>query len=317
MKENIRIAAAQISPVWLAREATLEKVSSYIAEAAREGADLVAFGEAFVPGYPFWVSLTEGARFESEAQKAMFARYSQEAIQVEAGHLQGVCATAKKHAITVVLGIIERPSARGGHSLYCSLVMIGKDGQIRYVHRKLVPTYEERLVWSPGDGHGLQTHTVPPFTIGALNCWENWMPLTRTALYAQGVDLHIALWPGGLHNTHDITRFVAKEGRCYVLSVNGLLRPEDIPENTPLRKEMLDTGLEYFANGGSCLAGPDGNWIMEPLGFEEKLLVVDISHDQIRKERHNFDPTGHYSRPDVLSLNLDSKRQNVLNKGKP
>lgn len=312
MKEKMKVAAAQIAPVWLDREQTLVKVITYVREAASQGAAFVAFGEAFVPGYPFWVSLTDGARFESEAQKEMFALYSREAVHIEAGHLDKVCQAAKEAHIAVLLGIIERPSARAGHSLYCSLVMIGSDGAIQYVHRKLVPTYEERLVWSPGDGNGLQTYSMPPFTVGALNCWENWMPLTRTALYAQGVDFHVALWPGGLHNTHDITRHIAKEGRCFVMSVNGILRKKDIGSHIPLAERMFEQEEDFFANGGSCIAGPDGEWLMEPLGHEEGLIYATIDHEAVRKSRQNFDPTGHYSRPDVLSLNLNAERQSVL-----
>lgn len=138
------------------------------------------------------------------------------------------------------------------------------------------------------------------------------MPLTRTALYAQGVDLHIAIWPGGMHNTPDITRFIAMEGRSFVLSVNGLLRKSDIPEGTPFREEMLKAENEYFGNGGSCVAAPDGSWLLEPVAKKEGLFVVEIDHAWVRRERHNFDPTGHYSRPEVLSLQLDSSRQHIL-----
>jgi predicted amidohydrolase len=156
-----------------------------------------------------------------------------------------------------MLGIIERPADRGGHSVYCSRIHVGADGKVASVHRKLLPTYEERLSWVPGDGHGLQVHPVGPFTVGGLNCYENWMPLSRAALYAQGEDLHVALWPGSLRNTIDTTRFLAREGRSYVLAVSGLMRREDVPAASPAAA-MLERCPEVLADGGSCIAGPDG-----------------------------------------------------------
>jgi len=191
-RDKLTVGLAQIAPVWLDREATLAKVVDWIGQAAAAGCGFVAFGEALVPGYPFWIEHTDGARFDSSLQKDTHAHYLDQAIQVEAGHLDGVCAAARL-GIAVMLGTIERPADRGGHSVYCSRVHIGADGKVASVHRKLLPTYEERLSWAPGDGHGLQVHPVGPFTVGGLNCYENWMPLSRAALYAQGEDLHVAL----------------------------------------------------------------------------------------------------------------------------
>ena len=141
---------------------------------------------------------------------------------LEAGHLDAVCTAARTHDLTVVLGIVERAPDRGGHTLYCSVVTIRHDGSIGSVHRKLMPTYEERLCWGPGDGHGLRVHELGAFTLGSLNCWENWLPLARTALYAQGEDLHVAIWPGSRRNTEDITRFIAQEARSFVVSASSV-----------------------------------------------------------------------------------------------
>jgi nitrilase len=221
---SLTVALAQIAPVWLDRAATLAKVNSYVEQAARQGCGLVAFGEALVPGYPFWLELTDGARFNSPLQKTIFAEYASQAVQPESGHLDEICATAARNRIAVYLGCVERAADRGAHSLYRSLVFVDPEGQIASIHRKLMPTYEERLVWAAGDGHGLRTHSVGPFEVGGLSCWENWMPLARAALYAQGEDLHVAVWPGGIHNTCDITRFIALESRSYVASVSGLMR---------------------------------------------------------------------------------------------
>ncbi len=307
--DALRIAGAQIAPVWLDRAATLGKVVASVHRAADEGAQLVAFGEALVPGYPFWIEWTDGARFDSAMQKSLHAHYLDQAVQIEAGHLDPVCEAARARGIAVIVGCIERPADRGGHSVFASLVYIDAGGAIRTVHRKLMPTYEERLSWAAGDGHGLRTHPLGPFTVGALNCWENWMPLARTALYAQGEDLHVALWPGSVRNTEHITRFIARESRSYVLSVSGLLRHSDIGESVPFATELRERMPEVLAEGGTCLAGPDGSWVVEPVAHQEHLLLATIEHRRVREERQNFDPTGHYGRPDVLQLTVNRARQ--------
>jgi nitrilase len=310
--DQLVVAASQVTPVWLHRARTLEKVVATMHDAARMGAQLVTFGEALVPGYPFWLERTDGARFESALQKEFHAHYLDQAVQVEAGHLETVCAAARELSLATVLGIIERPHDRGGHSVYASLVYIGADGVVGSVHRKLMPTYEERLSWSPGDGHGLRTHRLGAFTVGGLNCWENWMPLPRAALYAQGEDLHVAIWPGGLHNTHDLTRFLAKEGRSYVISVSGLMRKSDVPTDVPQRELLLSALPETMANGGSCIAAPDGSWVVEPVVDEERIIVATLDHRRVREERQNFDAAGHYARPDVTRLVVNRERQGTV-----
>jgi len=311
-QDLLRIAMAQLAPVWLNKEATIEKVKTYISSAGENKSDLVVFGEGILPGYPFWLSFTNGSEFNNSAQKEIHAHYLRNGIQIEAGDLDGICALAKEQKVAVYLGIIERAANRGGHSLYCSLVYIDKSGSIQSVHRKLQPTYEERLCWAPGDGAGLQVHKLKAFTVGGLNCWENWMPLSRTALYAQGENLHIAVWPGMKRNTDDITTFIAKESRSFVVSVSGLMRREDIPEDFPQHKTILENAPATMANGGSCIAGPDGQWIVEPLCDVEKLIVADIDFNRVLEERQNFDVAGHYSRPDVTKLIVNRERQALV-----
>ena len=301
------VALAQIAPVWLDRAATVAKVADWVARAAAAGSRLVAFGEALVPGYPFWVEHTDGARFESPVQKALFAHYAAQAVDLARGDLAPVCAAARKGRTWVALGCIERVPERG-HSLYCALVLIDDSGQIRNVHRKLVPTHEERLVWSPGDGHGLRCFPIDGFTAGGLNCWENWMPLARSALYAQGEDLHLAIWPGNVRNTIDLTRHLAREGRSYVLSVSGLLRREDLPAHLPHADRLRAALPDTCADGGSCIATPTGDWLLPPCVGEERLMVAELDPVLVRAERQNFDPFGHYSRPDVLELQVNRAR---------
>lgn len=312
MEDSLNVAIAQIAPIWLNRERTLEKVMTYVTEAADQEARLVVFGEALLPGYPFWLDKMNGAAFDSSIQKEIHAHYMHQALDIEAGQLDPLCELAKKKKLSVYLGTIERPMDRGGHSLYCSMVFIDHAGDIKSVHRKLMPTYEERLSWSPGDGHGLVTHNIPPFTVGGLNCWENWMPLARAAMYAQGEDLHVSIWPGNKRNTEKLIPVLAQESRSYVMGVSGIFRQEDIPDDFPYANEMRKVTKEALANGGSCIAAPDGEWVVAPVTNKEELIVVEIDHKKVREERQNFDPSGHYSRPDVLSLNVNKERQSVI-----
>lgn len=303
------VGVVQMAPVFLNRAATMAKVERYVDEAGASGCKLVVFGETIVPGYPFWLGRTDGAAFNSDLQREIHSLYLQEAVQIEAGHLDGVREAARRNGISVVLGIAERPMDRGGHSIYCSAVTIDALGDIASVHRKLIPTYEERLSWANGDGHGLVTHQLPPFTFGTLNCWENWMPLSRTALYAQGEDLHVALWPGDVSDTADITRFIALESRSYVISVSGLMRREDIPDTMPGADIMRQASTEQISTGGTCIAAPDGSWVVEPIDSREGLTTATLDHGDVRRERQNFDPAGHYGRPDVTRLVVDRRRQ--------
>ena len=308
---TLKVGLAQIAPIWLQREATTSKIVQWISKAAEEECSLVAFGEALLPGYPFWVERTDGARFESAIQKELYAHYAEQSIDIERGDLDPVCAAAKKHSIAVYLGTMERAADRGGHSLYCSMVYIDAAGEIESVHRKLMPTYEERLVWASGDGHGLRTHELGPFKVGGLNCWENWLPLPRAALYGQGEDLHVAIWPGSSRNTEDITRFIAKEGRSYVISVSGLMRKEDIGDDSPHAELLREMADDIMADGGSCIASPTGDWLLEPEINEESLRVAELDHNIVLQERHNMDVAGHYSRPDVTRLLVNRKRQST------
>ncbi|NRB70967.1 MAG: carbon-nitrogen hydrolase family protein [Xanthomonadales bacterium] len=309
---RIRVALAQLAPVLMDREATLAKVHSAMREAAGQGAQLVAFGEALVPGYPFWSERTDGARFNSSVQKAMHALYQQQAIDVAGGQLAATCALARELGLAVYLGCMERATDRSHHSLYASLVYIDAQGEIGSVHRKLQPTYDERLNWAPGDGHGLRVHDLAGFRVGGLNCWENWMPLPRAALYGQGENLHVAVWPGSVRNTADITRYLALEGRSYVLSVSAVMRQQWLPDELPLTAAMKAEQEDWLCDGGSCIAAPDGSWLLEPQQGCEGVFVADLDLNRVYEERQNFDPAGHYSRPDVTRLVVNRERQSTV-----
>jgi nitrilase len=312
MQNLLKVALAQISPVWLNKLETLSKVEQSIIDAANEGCELIVFGEGLIPGYPFWLALTGGAEWNTDVNKALHAHYVKNAITIEDGDLETISTLAKIHKIAVYLGIIERPLDRGGHSIYASLVYINEYGVVKSVHRKLQPTYDERLTWAPGDGNGLQVHTLKDFTVGGLNCWENWMPLPRAALYGLGENLHIAIWPGSDHNTKDITRFIARESRSFVISVSSLMSKSDFPKDTPHLDKILEKSPEVLANGGSCIAGPDGEWIVEPVLHKSGLIIETIDFNRVYEERQNFDAVGHYSRPDVTQLTVNTERQSTV-----
>ncbi len=311
-QETLRVGIAQFRPVWLDKEATFELVLDAMRKAASEGAELLVFGEAFLPGYPFWLAYMDGAAWELPENKALHAHYLRNAVVPEEGDLDPLIRLSGELGLSVYLGMVERARDRGGHSLYCSLAYVDSKCGLVSVHRKLQPTYDERLTWSPGDGHGLQVHPLKSFRLGGLNCWENWMPLVRASLYAQGENVHIAVWPGSDYNTRDITRFVARESRSYVISAASLMDRNSFPEQTPYLEELLKKVPEVLANGGSCIASPDGNWLLEPQTDVEGIFIRELSLNRIYEERQNFDPSGHYSRPDVTRLVLNRTRQSLL-----
>ena len=304
----MKIAAAQLAPKWGDKQGTTELVVEWIHKAAAEGVELVAFPETFLSGYPYWIGATNGAQFNDPAQKAAFAFYLEQAVYIDGPEIAAIVDAARSTGLFVYIGITER--AASGGTIYATLVAIDPSLGVVSSHRKTMPTFEERLVWGVGDGHGLQVHDAGEIRVGGLNCWENWIPLARHSIYAQGIDLHVAVWPGSASLTEDITRFIAKEGRCYVLSAGAILRPEDISLDFPLREQAAGDS-DMFFNGGSAIAGPNGQWIVEPVDGTEQLVIADIDPSVVRGERQNFDPAGHYFRGDVWDVTVNRKRLNT------
>ncbi|MFI6326059.1 carbon-nitrogen hydrolase family protein [Nonomuraea sp. NPDC050556] len=293
----MRIAAAQARCPWLDPAAGTRKVIDLLHEG--RDLDLIAFPETFLSGYPFWLSSTGGAAFDDPLQKQAYAYYLDAAVELDGPYVRTIVECVRDLGVFTYLGVSERVHG----TVYCTLLAISPDAGIVSAHRKLMPTFEERLVWGTGDGHGLRVHAYGGIRVGGLNCWENWMPLARQSLYAQGPDLHVSVWPGSSGLTRDITRFIAREGRVYSLAAGALISYDDIPAGFPFK---LEETSDY--DGGSAVAGPDGEWIVAPVSGEERLVVAEIDPAVVRGERQNFDPAGHYNRPDVLRLTVDRRR---------
>jgi nitrilase len=246
-------------------------------------------------------------RFNKEETKAAYAAYLDAAVELDGPELEQITTAARDLDIFIYLGVAERKAG----SVHATLVAIDPEHGIVSAHRKLMPTYGERTVWATGDGHGLRVHDVEGLRVGGLNCWENWMPLTRQAMYAAGEEVHIAAWPGSAAMTADIPRFIALEGRVWVILASGLLSAEDVPTDFPYY-DLIAEKPAGFLNGGSCIAAPDGSWVIAPIADEERLLATDIDRDTVHRARQTFDPAGHYTRPDVFDLQVNRRRLDVI-----
>ncbi len=299
----MKVAAIQATPVYLNPEKTAEKAIGLMANAAKEGVELCAFSEVFMAGYPIWLP-AQASSMDESLRKACFSRYLDAAVDPDGPELAAIAKQAKKLGLFTYIGFVERAPSRG--TVFCSLAAIHPEKGIVSIHRKLKPTFFERMAWADGDGHGLQVHPWKDFRVGGLNCFENWQPLPRQTLYAQGEQLHVMVWPGRTTH-HTCGKFVAMEGRVCVLSVAGVMEEKDVPDDFPAKGLDLDKGLESLT-GGSTIFGPDGDIIAGPLESEEAILYADIDVKRVNEERMRLDPGGHYGRPDVFRLVVDRKR---------
>ncbi|MFX1254448.1 MAG: carbon-nitrogen hydrolase family protein [Promethearchaeota archaeon] len=297
----IRVAGIQITPIFLDAQKTWKKLAQYIREAKSNGAELVTWGETLIPGYPIWLARSGGAKFNDAQQKAVYAKYWQEAIKLDKSLIiEEMKALAKELELMLMGGIAEKE----GGSIYCTLLTINQEGQILGRHRKIKPTYEERLVWADGDGLGLKTYPLKEVRVGGLNCWENWLPLARAALHLQEEIIHVAVWPGSFGLTQDITRFIALEGRSWVISTSGLLRPTDFSHLTEKEfpmKHTMEVHSKSWQNGGSMIVDPTGKTVAGPLMDKEGIVYADVDPIIAIQERQNFDISGHYSRFDIFN----------------
>ncbi len=283
-------AAVQAAPVFLDRDATIEKACDLIAEAAAGGAKLIVLPETWVPGYPFWH--TSPTVFSSRT----FAEYWKNSVEVPSPASDRLGAAAGAADAYVVIGVSERDTVGRG-TLYNTLLYYAPSGELIHRHRKLMPTFTERTVWGMGDGSDLDVLETPLGRLGGLICWEHEMTLAKYALYAQGEQVHCSTWPAYSSQTDHIafgTRQYAFEGACFVVSSCGVVTPGSLPG------ALGGDGIE--ANGGSAIIGPDGNYLAGPIYDREEILYAEIDLEAAIREKHSRDVAGHYSRPDVLQL---------------
>ena len=312
MKKAVKIAIVQSSAVHLNLEKSLELVGQYMKEASQEGAELIVFGETWLSGYPAWLDYCpEVALWDHEPTKEVFAKMIQNSVEVPGPASDYLCDLAAKHKLTMVIGINERSTQGASNgTLFNAFLIIDQDGKILNHHRKLMPTYTEKLVHGLGDGHGLQAVETPFGRLGALICWEHWMPMTRQAMHLSDEHIHIALWPK-VHEMHQVAcRHYAFEGRCFVIGVGQMMAAQDFPKELKLPDDLKKNPEKWVLDGGSCIVGPNGKYILKPQHNKEGLIIQEIKGlDSIYKEKMSLDVTGHYNRPDVFELNINKQRQ--------
>lgn len=303
-----KIAIVQHPPVYLDLERTMSRAAELIEDAAREGADMMVFPEAWFPGYPTFVwRLPPGAGMGKT--DTLFAHLQANAIDLGRGGMTPLQEAAKEHGIVIVAGYQELDGAVSGSTLYNSCVIIDADGRIANNHRKLMPTNPERMVWGFGDGSGLNVVETSVGRVGALLCWENYMPLARYALYAQNIDIYVApTWDSG--DTWLATmQHIAREGGCWVIGCATALEAADIPTNIPHYDELFPNKDEWVNPGDAVIYKPFGSIHAGPMHQEKGLLVSDIDVGAARSSRRKFDASGHYARPDVFTLRVDRRKQ--------
>jgi nitrilase len=311
----VRVAAVQAAPAFLDREATVEKAVGLIAEAAAGGAGLVAFPETWIPGYPAWIFGAAG--WDDAAQKRVFGRLNANAVEVPSPAVDALCAAANEAGVVVAMGMTERDGKTSRGTLYNSILYVSERGEVLGVHRKLMPTHAERIVWGQGDGSTLHVFDTPVGRVGGLACWEHWMPLTRFAMHAKGEQIHVAAWPEvGDPDLHRFcTRHYAFEGRCFALCVMGArLRPEHLPDDFELREAMgaTDDFVDREQTGGTCVFAPDGTIVADSAAGEETIVYADLDLGRIPEEQVALDVVGHYNRPDVFSFAVDERPHEAM-----
>jgi len=296
------VAAVQAAPVFLDRDATVDKACQKIAEAADNGARLVAFPESFIPGYPDWVwAVPAGSPLHAE----LYAQFLVNAVEIPDSATQRLCMAARDAGVYVVVGISERNTEASGSSLYNTLLYIDPQGQIMGKHRKLVPTGGERLVWAQGDGSTLSAYDTRLGKLGGLICWENYMPLARYAMYAWGTQIYVAAtWDRG-EPWLSTLRHIAKEGRMYVIGCCIALRKDDIPDHFDFKRRYYQDAGEWINRGDSAIVSPDGEFIAGPLHEAEGILYAEIDPVKMRGRKWMLDVAGHYGRPDVFQLTIN------------
>ena len=286
--------------------AGLAAAAIHVAAARATGATLVVFPETWLPGYPVWLDVCRDvALWDHAPVKSVFRRLAEQSVAVPSAACDALASIARDHGVTLVMGVSERVDEGAGRgTLYNSILTFGPGGALLNHHRKLMPTYTERMVWGAGDADGVRAVTLGDARLGALVCWEHWMPLARQALHEQGEDVHAALWPT-VHEMHQVaSRQYAFEGRCFVLAAGSVMRASELPPELEPHPDTVRDDQQWLLRGGSAIIAPDGGYLAGPVYEQETMLVADLPLDRIREERMTLDVTGHYHRPDVLALRV-------------
>ncbi len=300
------VAVVQHPPVLLEREATLARGVELLDEAAAQGAKLVSFPEAWVPGYPEWLwRLRPG--LDGKLTAELHARLVEAAVDLERDGLRPLRDAARRLGVSVVAGVHEREGSYSRATLYNTVVVIGPDGEILNRHRKLMATNPERMVWGQGDGSGLRVVDTPAGRVGALICWENYMPLARFAIYAQGPELYVApTWDMG-EGWLGTMGHIAREGRCWVLGNGCAIRAADVPPEFPDRDTVYPDPEEWLNSGDSVIVAPNGVTVAGPLHEEYGILYAECDPARVAAAHRTLDVAGHYGRPDVFHLEIDRR----------
>ena len=314
MTPTVRVAVVQ-DEVAPDLAAGLKATDRLAGDAARAGATLVAFPETWLPGYPAWLDVcSDAALWDHAPVKAVYRRMAEQSVVVDGESGRALGEIARRHGVAIVIGVVERVErgpSRG--TLFNGLLTYGRDGALLNHHRKLVPTYTERMVWGQGDGAGVCAAEVAlgdtTARVGGLICWEHWMPLARQALHESAEDIHIAAWPTVKEMLQVASRHYAFEGRCFVLAAGSLMQASALPAELEPNRRIVPTGDQFVLRGGSAIIAPNGSYVREPVYDAPALLVADLDLGMSREESMTLDVAGHYSRPDVFAFEINSARR--------
>ncbi|MDH5434737.1 MAG: carbon-nitrogen hydrolase family protein [Gammaproteobacteria bacterium] len=306
-----KVAIVQEAPIILNKQKTLKLAVDLINKAAKQGAQLIVFPEAFISGYPAWIwRLRPGGDWGINEE--LHAQMLKSAVDIDNNELQPLCEAAKKHKVTIVCGINERDGKLSRATLYNTVVVIGEDGSLLNRHRKLMPTNPERMVWGFGDASGLKVVDTAVGKVGTLICWENYMPLARYALYSQGVEIYIAPTYDSGDGWLGTMQHIAREGRCWVICSGVPLAHEDIPSDFPNKATLYPDTESWINAGDSVVIAPGGEIVAGPMRQEKGLLIAEIDTDSVAESKRALDVVGHYSRPDLFTLKVNTKPQSPV-----
>jgi nitrilase len=304
---TVKVAVIQAAPVIMDKDATVSKALSLMEEAAGKGAKIVLFPEAFIPAYPRGLSFGTVIGSRDPRGRKDFFRYFDNSVAVPGETTEVLGQAARKHGIYLVMGVIEKE----GGTLYCTILYFGPDGTLLGKHRKLKPTGSERIVWGEGDGSTLTVIDTPYAKMGGLICWENYMPLARTAIYGKGTQIYLAPTADSREEWQSTIRHIALEGRCFVLSCNQYVSKDMYPEDLEFYSD-LESQPDNMCPGGSAIIDPLGRYLVEPVYNREEILLADLDLTLIPQSRFDFDVMGHYARPDVLQLFVNEEKKDTL-----